>query len=750
MAPSESSFPDQRKNPPPLPPRRRDTSTTTLSPPAADDTPPSYETTMSRDITARSDWDSQDPRTSSQQSLVPSDSNQQNERRKLLCVFIHGFMGDETSFRSFPAHVHNLLTVLLVETHVVHTKIYPRYRSRQNISFARDNFSKWLEPHESPSTDVVLLGHSMGGLLQAEVVLKPPESPSRRPLKHRILGTINFDVPFLGMHPGIIKSGLASIFKPGEEPEDKLSPSAEKEDPLWTRSSDDPHYNPSFQNDVVLPVRKGWRNAWHFVQKHHKNLTHATKQLVTSHLEFGGAMANYSELKARYARIRALEEDNNRIRASVTQNEGAPPRVRFINYYTASHGKSKRPESPGQSPSIHEDDANRSDDVKSKLKQIVGRSSEDGSSDDRAPSQSPSPEISVEEYRNSGVISKEPQVPDEKGGNESNDMKQLAPAPVSDSEDLDNAAESLTIHDPQQRTNGTKGKTSPGYDDQVTASSGDESLTLTPSMSLPAVPDPPQAPTPPDLSNVTDKDTRKLAEKEHNRAVKSYEKTLKDREKVIQERAKLAKKQQLKVRKDLDKAKKDAQKANSQAKANGKKPTEGELPAYLQEAEQEMTHERREMLRLQRERDRMEAEARRMRGESTPEEEPASPDYDTTSALQNLPTIPGAFTGHMTPPGDDRTTVQDPSRDDNADDNDDPPPKDRKFCTLPPKDANGERDPTWVRVFMKDVDEVGAHCGLFFIDERYERLVGDVAERIEGWVRESEGEKYALGMEGSG
>jgi hypothetical protein len=40
---------------------------------------------------------------------------------------------------------------------------------------------------------------------------------------------------------------------------------------------------------------------------------------------------------------------------------------------------------------------------------------------------------------------------------------------------------------------------------------------------------------------------------------------------------------------------------------------------------------------------------------------------------------------------------------------------------------------------MKDVDEVGAHCGLFFVDERYERLVGDVSERIEGWVKDQGG-----------
>jgi len=38
---------------------------------------------------------------------------------------------------------------------------------------------------------------------------------------------------------------------------------------------------------------------------------------------------------------------------------------------------------------------------------------------------------------------------------------------------------------------------------------------------------------------------------------------------------------------------------------------------------------------------------------------------------------------------------------------------------------------------MENVDEVGAHCGLFFVDERYERLVGEVADRVEMWVREA-------------
>jgi pimeloyl-ACP methyl ester carboxylesterase len=115
-------------------------------------------------------WQSRDPRTSSTQSLLPS-LNEDERRRTLLIVYIHGFMGNDSSFRSFPAHVHSYLKETLQETHVVHSKIYPRYKTYKAIDVARDNFSKWLEPHESPKTDIVLIGHSMGGLLAADIVL---------------------------------------------------------------------------------------------------------------------------------------------------------------------------------------------------------------------------------------------------------------------------------------------------------------------------------------------------------------------------------------------------------------------------------------------------------------------------------------------------------------------------------------------------------------------------------------------------
>jgi hypothetical protein len=80
---------------------------------------------------------------SSTVSLGPS-GIPQDGRRKLLLIYIHGFMGAEDSFREFPAHVHNLVANALADSHVVYSKIYPRYKSRRAMSAARDEFSEWL------------------------------------------------------------------------------------------------------------------------------------------------------------------------------------------------------------------------------------------------------------------------------------------------------------------------------------------------------------------------------------------------------------------------------------------------------------------------------------------------------------------------------------------------------------------------------------------------------------------------------
>ena len=129
--------------PPPLPPRSRQVAQD------GGDSPPPYDATTKRGSSQylEQPYFARDSRSSSTQSLVQQQSRPDTDRRRLLLIWIHGYMGSEVSFQSFPAHVHHTVTQKIQEsgagTHVVHTKIYPRYESRYRIQGARDAFSEW-------------------------------------------------------------------------------------------------------------------------------------------------------------------------------------------------------------------------------------------------------------------------------------------------------------------------------------------------------------------------------------------------------------------------------------------------------------------------------------------------------------------------------------------------------------------------------------------------------------------------------
>ncbi|KAL5116436.1 hypothetical protein ACEQ8H_005672 [Pleosporales sp. CAS-2024a] len=564
---------------------------------------------------AMSAMSSHDPRSSSTQSLAPDPAVDRSNLRRVLLVYIHGFMGNETSFRSFPAHVHNLVTVTLADTRVVHTKLYPRYKSRNTLENARDNFSNWHvdvdslpnhSPHEDQWTDVILLGHSMGGLLAADVALA---------FRHRIVGLVNFDVPFLGMHPGIIKAGLGSLFHPPPTPVDQVLEQEPKKptkvSTFFNPKPNDPNFNPAFENDVRLPVRKGWENTLHWLNKHYADgLRQATKGLVKSHFEFGGAMADYKALKDRYARVRALEEDDEQTRKSANPEVASPPRVRFVNYYTVSTGRPKKPKSPkSHSPSR----------LSSRLSQFLDRENTPAV---RSQSRVNSPRVSVQ--------------------------------------------------------------------------------------------------------------------------VQEYQKAVKARNKAINERTKAE------------------EKLEKQQGQKRKEEGEGD--------EDQNSHQHREEERLKQEAERMAEEAPEMQaldedvgamhlGDDDDDDDNddhggdassshAYGKYDfSRSAIMNQATPDEQSSmhesNHRLATTDGKTSRQAP-----CGEQAEKKKKLGKFCMLPPKDSAGNVDPTWVRVLMKDMDEVSAHTSLFFVNETYERLVGDVGGRVEEWIREADSVRVVREMSG--
>lgn len=501
----------------------------------------------------------------------------------------------------------------------------------------------------------------MGGILSAEVVLKPSNPPHKRPLFNKVLGTINFDVPFLGMHPGVVISGLGSLFRKEDSTQDDgfKSPSPNQvmmpmpagqfdlgqspnNSALLSKTSsqtnstsfvdsdrasrsvsqlsvpvDDPNYNPRFENDVVRPVRKGWESAFHFMTKHSGNLWQATQTYVTSHVEFGGTMADYPKLYARYKRVRALEDVKD-----ARNSTSGPPRVRFVNFYTASTGL------PKSAPSST-------------------RGRQLGPNDEQQPGREQSISSTATSTRIVRSIENSDNILASIETNESDPIEPIGPS--SDQKDEDQPT------DVSQEGANTSGHSF------TQAQEGEEKE------GLPPIPPVPTQPTDFDQTHYQDKDILKLAQKDHARQTKAYQSALKNREKAITERKKLLEKRTKKAAKELEKASKEREKATKE----------------------------KEKARL--------IKSQTLSPSSTVSKDNAE-DKDGEKKTEK-----------------EREKSRKPARD-------------RKFCITPSK-QNGIRDATWIRVFMTGVDEVGAHCGLFFAErEHYEGLIQTVAELVREWV----------------
>ncbi|ROW09141.1 hypothetical protein VPNG_05676 [Cytospora leucostoma] len=690
---------------------------------------------------ARDAWQTRDPRSSSTQSLLPS-LNEGNGRRTLLIVYIHGFMGDNTSFQSFPAHVHYFLKEELSESHVIHSKVYPRYKTYKAIEVARDNFSRWLEPHEDDNTDVVLVGHSMGGLLAADVALMPSPHPGYgSPLKHRILGTVSLDAPLLGLHPGIIKSGIASLFRKAPDPPGRgqelaaamagqnasgslsldgtpsvsdlgRSSGMTSPAPLSSMSSNgsiptqpDPNFNPTFANDVQFVDRGWWKNVAHFAKKHYsEGLFSSTYQHLISHLEFGSCLADYTSLNNRYNRLRRLEDVDEL--NQVDQGSGRQVRVRFVNYYTVSTGIPKAPPPPPPLPKRSDThlrpEASVSQETVTDSPQIL------------------TPKISIEDYSDDEspqtlqVLDPipEPESDDENSGQ----------APLHEDKDKPRntgSADGVEI-DSELPNNGedTNGSGAAGEDAVAAACSGHHTVEDSiedPTNGLPAIPPPPEAPQALDLERYTDKEAKKQAEKEFKRLQKTYNQAVKNREKAIKERQKLVEKRQKKAHKEAEKRQKEDAKR-------------------LAKEEQELAKQQKADAQREVDADSAEAAGPSRAQAVTPAQAVMLERQLTDLAFDENTPSPSLPTPHLAgDKGKENATAASKE-------------KLHKFCMTPQK-INGGRDPAWIQVYMKDVDEVGAHCGLFFPGPHYEPLIGDVGARIVSWVEGDASTKAILALD---
>ncbi|KAK4236822.1 hypothetical protein C8A03DRAFT_35250 [Achaetomium macrosporum] len=170
-------------------------------------------------------------------------------RKTLLLCFIHGFKGDESTFGknyAFVEHLRKLVAGTLPKLDV-QAVVYPKYETRGDLGECVTRFSDWLlnqvidlevaagtpSPTIDPSVRVVLVGHSMGGIVAAETAIRisseqpihnsvdedsPTKSSTAMPPPPNALmfpyiqGVLAFDTPFLGISPGVVAHGAESHY----------------------------------------------------------------------------------------------------------------------------------------------------------------------------------------------------------------------------------------------------------------------------------------------------------------------------------------------------------------------------------------------------------------------------------------------------------------------------------------------------------------------------------------------------------
>lgn len=129
----------------------------------------------------------------------------------LLLVFLHGYVrSDLTGFKGSAEHTFGAfperLAHMLQQTHqalAVELLVYPTYETRGALRDATSACLGWLRERIDERTragappSVVLVGHSMGGILAAEVALAHDAPP--------VCGILAFDTPFHGVNPYVFK-----------------------------------------------------------------------------------------------------------------------------------------------------------------------------------------------------------------------------------------------------------------------------------------------------------------------------------------------------------------------------------------------------------------------------------------------------------------------------------------------------------------------------------------------------------------
>ncbi|KAI0450238.1 hypothetical protein F5B21DRAFT_508406 [Xylaria acuta] len=162
--------------------------------------------------------------------------------RTLLLCFLHGFKGDDDTFRTFPDDLKTQVMKQLPDGNV-ESVVYPKYETKGELGQCSAAFLEWLKervmdvrkahcekpwpPHDR-DVGVILVAHSMGGFVASDTLFlilnsklaaskdsseSEPDSESDTPIFPLIQGILTFDTPFNGLARSMFVYGAFSNYQ---------------------------------------------------------------------------------------------------------------------------------------------------------------------------------------------------------------------------------------------------------------------------------------------------------------------------------------------------------------------------------------------------------------------------------------------------------------------------------------------------------------------------------------------------------
>jgi len=142
----------------------------------------------------------------------------------LLVVFIHGFMGSDETFGLFPQCLKEVLSESIGSA-VTECITYPEFETKGEMDDVVLAFTEWLKllvlGREAANRDrggtgkarVVLCGHSAGGLVAADALIKFVQNrpDAQDHVWPRIIACLAFDTPYLGLGINVARIVMSEV-----------------------------------------------------------------------------------------------------------------------------------------------------------------------------------------------------------------------------------------------------------------------------------------------------------------------------------------------------------------------------------------------------------------------------------------------------------------------------------------------------------------------------------------------------------